>query len=163
MPVFDRVAVGTLGGDHNPYSKIALLLVVESDAEMGWITDCNELCARFVGWEPGMVGDPRDPDCKSQTLIGKPLDVLIPPVYRRSHKLFRQAFAANPEPRTMGEGRNTPIWIRHEGQTIDGLDSIQGTSMTVLIGLSALGEHHTVAMIQPMTVHKSFALPEQPC
>ena len=156
---FMQVPVGTLGGDLNPYSKIALLLVVEGDAQEGWITDCNELCSQFLNWERGEPGVVRDPECKTQTLIGKPLDVLVPPAYRDAHKLFRKAFQAHPIPRTMGEGRNTPIWIKDPNIKVDGLESITGRPATVLIGLSAMDDHHTLAMIQPMSIGKAFALP----
>lgn len=162
---FKIAPVGSLGGHNNPYSRIAALLVVESDAEEGWITDVNRLCCDIVGWDRGEYGDDRDPGLMTETLIGKPLDVLIPPSYRKAHRLFRQAFAANPEPRTMGEGRNTPLWVRDRNSPIEGadardrLESIKGRATTVLIGLSAMDEHHAVAMVQAMAIGKSFSLP----
>ena len=162
---FDAAAALTgygpgLIGDDNPLSAIIALMVVQADAQEGWITDANRLACDLIGWERGRPGDPRDPDVLTDTLIGKPLDVLVPPKYRKAHKLFRMAFTANPEPRTMGEGRNTPLWHKDSfADNADGLDRIMGTPVAVLIGLSAMDEHHTIAAIQPMLVGKSFALP----
>jgi hypothetical protein len=137
---------------YNPYVQSAYLLTVVGDLEDGYIIDANGLLCDLIGWERGEYGDPYDPNCTTQTLIGKPLDVLVPPRYRASHRLFHMAFQAHPVPRTMGAGRNTPIWVKDHDVTISGLDSITGREATVLIGLSAIDEHHALAIIQPMAV-----------
>lgn len=142
--------------EYNPYSATTCLLSVQAVADEGWIADANKLMCDLVGWERGNFGDPRDPDCKTQTLIGKPLDVLIPPIFRSAHRLFRKAFVTNPTPRTMGEGRNTPIWVKDPGVRVKGLHSITGRQITVLIGLSPIDDCFTLAIVQPMEVVRQF-------
>lgn len=145
---------------NDPLSLIVALVVVESDTDEGWVTDANSLFCEIVGWDRGQFGDARDPDILTDTLIGKPLDVLVPPRHRRAHKFFRQAFSAAPAPRTMGEGRDTPLFRRDAWASgVTGLERIVGSPVAVLIGLSAMDEHHTVAAVQPMQVGRQFALP----
>lgn len=145
----------------SPLSRIMALIVVDGASAEGWITDANPLLCQIVNWQRGEFGDPSDPGILTDTLIGKPLDVIVPERNRRAHKHFRAAFTANPEPRTMGEGRNTPLLIR-QGFDPDetGLARIIGMPVAVLIGLSAIDERHTVAAVQPMNVGRQFALPD---
>jgi hypothetical protein len=145
--------------DYNPYSTTTCLLSVEADTDRGWIADANRMMCDLVGWERGNFGDPKDPECRTQTLIGKPLDVLVPPIFRRSHHLLRRAFVAHPSPRTMGEGRNTPIWVKDPGVEVNGMRSIRGTQLTVLIGLSPIDDVYTLAIVQPMEIVRKFIQP----
>lgn len=151
------VTVGNRG--YNPYSQTSYLLTIRAVEDHGFIVDANHLLCELVHWDRGNFGDPLDPHCTTDTLIGKPLSVLIPPMFRRAHSLFHMAFQAHPVPRTMGEGRNTPIWIKDPGVTVCGLDSIEGHQATVLIGLSAVDNEHTLAIVQPMEVGRQFTLP----
>lgn len=146
----------------SPLTLIMALIVVESGSDEGWITDANELLCQFVNWQRGEFGAPHDPNIETDTLIGKPLDAIVPPDSRVAHKYYRRAFSERPTPRTMGEGRHTPLFVRSDfdpGAT--GLDRIVGMPVAVLIGLSAIDERHTVAAVQPMHVGRQFALPSQ--
>jgi hypothetical protein len=154
---------GYLGGDvpyghpdYNPFSATTYLLTVDDAC---FIADANQLLCDLVGWERGKFGDPKDPKCKTQTLIGKPLDVLVPPIFREAHHHFQRAFQENPTPRTMGEGRNTPVWVKDPALHVNGIHSIKGRQLTVLIGLSAIDEHYTLAIIQPLEVSRRFVIP----
>ncbi len=44
-----------------------------------------------------------------EELIGKPIEMLVPPHVRGAHLHYRQAFGAHPEARAMGAGRELHI------------------------------------------------------
>src|SRR5580693_5734993 len=66
------------------------ILVVD---QTGSITMSNSLVAKQFGYEEG-------------ELLGKPVEILLPPALRGSHPGKRDGFFADPQARAMGSGRH---------------------------------------------------------
>jgi PAS domain S-box-containing protein len=64
---------------------------------------------------------------RREELVGKPIEMLVPPRIRQNHAQFRDAFHARPEARSMGAGRDLYI-VRKDGTELPveiGLNPIQ--------------------------------------
>jgi PAS domain S-box-containing protein len=70
-----------------------------------------------------------------EELIGKPIEMLVPPRIRSEHVRFRDAFHARPEARSMGIGRDLHI-VRKDG-----------TELPVEIGLNPIRTHEGMMVL----------------
>lgn len=132
----DDPLIGSFGTMVNDMFPIC---VVAGD-QTGTILYANSKLLNFLGYEP-------------DDLIGKPLDVIVPPVSRESHKHYRRGFMHRPSLRPMGREREVKI-MKKDCSVVrvmialgpendeDGEPLIGGSVTSVILPLdSGLGDH----------------------
>jgi PAS domain S-box-containing protein len=112
-------------------------LVVEASPSGMVMTDSTSKIVLVNAEAERLFGYTRD------ELIGKPIEMLVPPRIRGEHVRFRDAFHARPEARSMGAGRDLHI-VRKDGTEVPveiGLNPIRtGEGMMVLSAIIDISE-----------------------
>ena len=115
-------SLGLAVWDHSPDG----LLIVDDD---GTMLAVNPVLCRMVGHA-------------AEALVGRPVEVLVPPEVRTRHTGLRQGFHDNPRPRPMGVGQ------RLEAMTVD------GSTIPIQVSLAPVvhdGRTATLAAIRELT------------
>lgn len=99
-----------------------VVLVVDED---GLIAHANSQAQRVLGWEPVEI-------------LGQPIEVLLPARFHDAHRRHRDAFLADPQPRSMGVGLDL-FAVHREGHEVPvdvalgTFSSASGTAVTAFV------------------------------
>ncbi len=131
-------------------------LVVEASPSGVIMTDCAGKIVLVNAETERLSGYPR------AELIGRPIEILVPPDIRRVHPHNREAFIAHPKARAMGAGRDLHV-VRKDGTELPveiGLNPIRtGEGMMVLSAIVDISARKwTEARLQHYVAREQWAI-----
>jgi PAS domain S-box-containing protein len=104
------------------------VVITNTDATIMY---ANEMCGRVFGHDP-------------QSLVGKPIDIVIPVSARSVHRRHHEQYSADPTARPMGHGRRLTALHR------------DGFEVPVEISLSPVNDEFVIAVVRDVTEQRRF-------